>query len=159
MPQPPLTPNAPALLADVGGTKLAAPMPGLIIRYLKNVGDIVAEAVVAASSLAARGSAASTSASAFRTPSSRKSRAPVSEASISASIVVIRPISACAPVAVTTPMPCPAETSDDENSIDERSPMPAPAAVASTWANTLVDRSDGGEAGSAWSARSSSSTC
>jgi oxaloacetate decarboxylase alpha subunit/pyruvate carboxylase subunit B len=29
--------------ADVGGTKLAAPMPGLIIRYLKNVGDTVAK--------------------------------------------------------------------------------------------------------------------
>ena len=56
----------------------------------------------------------------------------VSKASISASMVVIRPISACAPVAVTTPTPCPAETSDDENSIDDRSPMPAPAATAPT---------------------------
>ncbi|MDR3300332.1 MAG: pyruvate carboxylase subunit B [Candidatus Accumulibacter sp.] len=39
---------APAPVADVGGTKLAAPMPGLIIRYVKNVGDKVAkgEAVV-----------------------------------------------------------------------------------------------------------------
>jgi oxaloacetate decarboxylase alpha subunit/pyruvate carboxylase subunit B len=39
---------AAAPAADVGGTKLAAPMPGLIIRYLKNVGDKVAkgEAVV-----------------------------------------------------------------------------------------------------------------
>jgi oxaloacetate decarboxylase alpha subunit/pyruvate carboxylase subunit B len=39
---------APAPAADVGGTKLVAPMPGLVIRYLKNVGDKVAkgEAVV-----------------------------------------------------------------------------------------------------------------
>ncbi|MDR1709525.1 MAG: pyruvate carboxylase subunit B, partial [Candidatus Accumulibacter sp.] len=39
---------AAAPAADVAGAKLAAPMPGLIIRYLKNVGDKVAkgEAVV-----------------------------------------------------------------------------------------------------------------
>ncbi|MDR3220447.1 MAG: pyruvate carboxylase subunit B, partial [Candidatus Accumulibacter sp.] len=45
---PAAAPVAAAPAADVGGTKLAAPMPGLIIRYLKNVGDKVAkgEAVV-----------------------------------------------------------------------------------------------------------------
>jgi oxaloacetate decarboxylase alpha subunit/pyruvate carboxylase subunit B len=39
---------AAATAADVGGTKLPAPMPGLVIRYLKNVGDKVTkgEAVV-----------------------------------------------------------------------------------------------------------------
>ena len=44
----PVAAPVPAPAADVGGTKLAAPMPGLIIRYLKNVGDKVAkgEAVV-----------------------------------------------------------------------------------------------------------------
>jgi oxaloacetate decarboxylase alpha subunit/pyruvate carboxylase subunit B len=50
-PAPVAAPKAAAVTApaaDVGGTKLAAPMPGLIIRYLKNVGDQVAkgEAVV-----------------------------------------------------------------------------------------------------------------
>ena len=36
------------MAAPVGGTALAAPMPGLIIRYMKNVGDKVTkgEAVV-----------------------------------------------------------------------------------------------------------------
>jgi oxaloacetate decarboxylase alpha subunit/pyruvate carboxylase subunit B len=46
----PIAAPAPALAAaaTVAGTKLAAPMPGLVIRYLKNVGDKVAkgEAVV-----------------------------------------------------------------------------------------------------------------
>jgi oxaloacetate decarboxylase alpha subunit/pyruvate carboxylase subunit B len=52
-PRPAPVPAAPAASAaapavDVGGTRLVAPMPGLIIRYLKNVGDKVAkgEAVV-----------------------------------------------------------------------------------------------------------------
>jgi oxaloacetate decarboxylase alpha subunit/pyruvate carboxylase subunit B len=40
-PAPAAAPAAPA--AEVGGTKLAAPMPGMIIRYLKNVGDTVAK--------------------------------------------------------------------------------------------------------------------
>ena len=39
---------APAPAADAHGTRLAAPMPGLIIKYLKNVGDAVTkgEAIV-----------------------------------------------------------------------------------------------------------------
>jgi oxaloacetate decarboxylase alpha subunit/pyruvate carboxylase subunit B len=44
-----LTPTAPAPVdADVEGTPLKAPMPGMIVRYLKQVGDIVSkgEAVV-----------------------------------------------------------------------------------------------------------------
>ena len=39
---PPLPPDAPAPApAAVDGTALKAPMPGLIIRYVKNVGDAV----------------------------------------------------------------------------------------------------------------------
>ena len=56
----------------------------------------------------------------------------VSKVSMSASRVVIRPISASGPVAVTTPTPWPAATIEEENSMDDRSPTPVPAATGST---------------------------
>ena len=43
----------------------------------------------------------------------------------------MRPISVRAPVAVTMPRPCPAETIVPENAIEARSPTPAPASTAS----------------------------
>ena len=47
-------------------------------------------------------------------------------------IVWMRPISVASPVAVTTPVPCPAATSVPENSMLVRSPTPASAPTAST---------------------------
>jgi oxaloacetate decarboxylase alpha subunit/pyruvate carboxylase subunit B len=36
-------PEAPKAAADTKGTPLSAPMPGMIVKYLKNVGDKVSE--------------------------------------------------------------------------------------------------------------------